>query len=40
MVFMCYAVVGTLGYFAFAGSNFQNYFNSQPANAPDRGVLS
>ena len=37
MVFMCYAVVGTMGYFAFAGSDFKNVYFTQTS---DQGIIS
>jgi len=32
MVFFCYCLVGTFGYFAFAGSNFEKVFSSRNPN--------
>ena len=41
MVFACYCVVGTMGYFAFASESFKTYYlKAKPAGMIDQNFLN
>lgn len=40
LVFLCYITVGALGYIAFSGEAFKNYYFSQAPGSSDMGIIS